>query len=258
MKIIFAGKGGSGKTTVVGLFLLHLLKTEPNAKVLVIDADPSANLSLTLNIDTDGLESIGSYDKVLQQQKAYSIDLDIPILLNNIVKEVNIANYKVDYSYMGHHERNSCLCSYNGGLNSLLKRKEILDKYDFIILDREAGVEHINRSVYGTENDSLIIVTWPTNEYLQIASDINKLADMLGTTKKRVLVINNSQDLVFSEQEIESALASNRLDSLSRVHIPKLNIFSGIKKKSTEELYSNLDNNTLKTLDILVNLITES
>ncbi|BDQ05049.1 MAG: hypothetical protein KatS3mg084_0567 [Candidatus Dojkabacteria bacterium] len=63
----------------------------------------------------------------------------------------------------------------------MLRHLNKTQEYDYILIDREAGVEHINRSVYGNDNDRLIVVAWPTSEYLMVAKEINDLADILGS-----------------------------------------------------------------------------
>lgn len=247
-KIIFSGKGGAGKTTITSLFVTQLIKTYPNIKLLLIDADPSHNLSISLGISEQvNSKPIGELENFLpsnwdnQEQKIFDL------FEKDCITKIKYLDNYIDYAFMGDHTRNSCMCSYNNALNYILKYINQIYSYDLVLIDREAGVEHINRSVYGDKNDKLIILTWPTSEYIQVAKQILDLADILGTTSKRLLIINNSQNINFTEEEISIFLKELKLDSINRIIFPYINIFKKFKKlTSTEILEINKNNQELQ------------
>lgn len=127
--------------------------------------------------------------------------------------------------------------------------------YDYIFLDREAGVEHINRSVYGGDNDRLIVVAWPTSEYISVAKDIYELADMLGTTDKRLLVINNAPGLNFLETDIDELLSSLSFGKSEYVVMPKIVTFKGLQKLPAHQILLSLEKEQFKTLEKIVKFI---
>lgn len=252
-KIIFSGKGGAGKTTIISLIIQDLLNK--NKKVLVIDADPTSNLVTSLGLDKPEVEPIGEHsDLIPNNWDDYSEEFFQKSMEKSIIK-VASNGFEFDYGFLGHHANNSCLCSYNNALNYLLRHLNNKNTYDYVFLDREAGVEHINRSVYGGENDRLIVVAWPTSEYISVAKDIYELADMLGTTDKRLLVINNAPGLNFSETNIHELLSSLSLGKSEYVVMPKLVTFKGLQKLPAHQILKNLDEEQLKTLEKIVQFI---
>lgn len=254
-KIIVSGKGGSGKTTIISLVLSVFLQKFKDKKVLIIDADPASNLLLSLGLEKPDIQPIGELSNLVPEDwNKYSKDFFA------LSKEKNITSIKLgdavfDYGFVGHHANNSCLCSYNNALNYMLKQLSTTKEYDYVFLDREAGVEHINRSVYGREDDKLIVVAWPTSEYLNIAKEIYELADMLGTTQNRLLVINNSQGLDFDKGDLERLLQAVKLENKSYVVIPKLNTFDGLQKLPAHKILDILSNEQRESIDQVVQFI---
>lgn len=254
-KIIVSGKGGAGKTTIISLVLTVFLQKFKDKKVLVIDADPASNLLLSMGLALPEIQPIGELNNFIPENwDNYSKEFF------TILKKKNIANIKLgdtyfDYGFLGHHMNNSCLCSYNNALNYMLRQISNTKEYDYVFLDREAGVEHINRSVYGGEEDKLIIVTWPTSEYLNVAKDINDLADMLGTTQNRLLVINNNQGIEFSKSDLENLLKSMNLENKTYITVPKLDTFDGLQKLPANKILDRLNDKQKKSIDQIVNFI---
>lgn len=239
-KIIISGKGGSGKTTILSLVVVELLRKSPELNILVIDADPSQTLSDSLDIGNSikNLKPIGELNTLIPNDWTYS-DKFFQSLDKLVISNIKYGNIKFDYAYMGSHTKNSCMCSYNNSLNYLLKYIDKSRKYDFIMIDREAGVEHINRSVYGNKNDKLIIVSWPTSEYIQIAKQILDLANILGTTSQRFLVINNTLNVEITPEEILNYLKKIGIsENINFCLFPYLEIFDKLRKLTAHEIIS--------------------
>ncbi len=137
----------------------------------------------------------------------------------------------------------------------MLRHLNKTQEYDYILIDREAGVEHINRSVYGNDNDRLIVVAWPTSEYLMVAKEIYDLADILGTTKYRLLVINNIQGINFDEEDLKDLLKSFNLDGKSYVVIPKLQTFEGLQKLHAEKIFELMDESQKQSIRSILDFV---
>ncbi len=247
-RIIFSGKGGAGKTTIFSLVLHFILQRFTDKRVLVIDADPAANLLQSLGIDNPDIQPIGKLDSLVPQNWDEYSDSFFNSSKTHHITTLNYDGTKFDYGFMGHHEKNSCLCSYNNALNYMLRHLNKTQEYDYVFMDREAGVEHINRSVYGNENDRLIVVAWPTSEYLMVAKEINDLADILGSTKHRLLVINNTQGINFNEEDLRDLLKSFNLDGKTYVIMPKLRTFEGLQKLQAKKIAELMDENQKQSI----------
>lgn len=256
-KIIVAGKGGAGKTTILSVVLVELLRSNPGKRVLVVDADPSSNLIQSLGIAKPEIEPIGELSSYMPDDWSEYKEEFFQNFRSKSLAQLSIENESIDYGYLGHHVNNSCLCAYNNALNYLLKHLEESEEYDYIFLDREAGVEHINRSVYGGKSDKLVVVSWPTSEYLAVAKDIIDLADMLGTTSERLLVVNNNQGLSFTEDDLESSLKDLGLQSTNHVVVPKMTTFKGLTKLSAQEILKSLESTQISVIDSIVEFIVK-
>lgn len=182
MTISFAGKGGVGKTTLCSLLAIYLEKQ--GKKVLAIDADPDANLAQSLGAEdkeplakrTDLLKSI------VQNEKS---GLNGFYQLNTTVEDV-VLKYGSSWRSNGElltlgwskNGGSGCYCVENTALTSLINS---IDKnaYDYIIIDGEAGLEHLSRGVVAS-SDLLILVYQMGKRSAQTAKDAKKLAQDIG------------------------------------------------------------------------------
>jgi CO dehydrogenase maturation factor len=253
-KVIVAGKGGAGKTTIISLVLNQFLAGN-SVKTLVIDADPSSNLLISLGLEKPEIEALGELKDLIPENWDDFNPEFFDKAKKLCIKQLSLNGKNFDYIYLGHHVNNSCLCAYNNSLNYFLRHIEKTDDYDYVIMDREAGVEHINRSVYGREEDKLIVVSWPSSEYLIVAKDIYDLADMLGTTKNRLLVINNNQGLEFSENDLQKAISEIGLPADNYLVVNKVNVFDGLRKMSAAEILSAADIKIINSINQIIEFI---
>jgi CO dehydrogenase maturation factor len=184
--IAVAGKGGSGKTSIASL-IIRYLKKNGAGPVLAVDADPNANLgeSLGLNIK----QTIGSMLDDFQRDK-----INIPpgmtkeAYLDYKLNEVIVESKGLDLVTMGRGEGPECYCYPN-----LMLRKfadNLAKNYAYVIMDNEAGMEHLSRRT--TQNiDELFIISSHSVKGIRTAARIRDLVAELKLMIKRQSVIIN-------------------------------------------------------------------
>lgn len=140
LTIAVCGKGGVGKTTIAAILMRELIARSTGA-VLGVDADPNACLAYTLGVETTG--SIADLREQTRNQQPSNAGIDrlssFEYGLEQILTEAN----GFDLVTMGHPEGRSCYCAVNNLLRKYLD--QLASRYDFIVLDNEAGMEHLSR-----------------------------------------------------------------------------------------------------------------
>jgi len=183
MTIAVAGKGGVGKTTFVAL-LIKYLQEERSGCILAVDGDPSSNLNLCLGMDLE--ETVGHIrEDMTAQVSSGRYDLGIPKVdyLEYHIQEALVEGDRVDLIAMGRPEGPGCYCAANNILRNAIDR--LGDDYDYVVIDNEAGMEHISRQTT-RHLDVLFIISDPTIRGLSAAENIIKLAAELGVHGTRV------------------------------------------------------------------------
>lgn len=181
INIAITGKGGVGKTTVAGT-LSRLLARE-GYNVLAVDADPDMNLGTALGVDTSNVTPLTeNYDLIAERTGAEpGSSVGGAFKLNPKVSDI-ADKYGIDAPdgvtllLMGTVEKggSGCMCPSDAFLRALL-RHLIIGKDDAVILDMEAGVEHLGRGT-AKSVDMLMVVVEPGMKSIQTAERIKKLA----------------------------------------------------------------------------------
>ena len=186
--IALAGKGGTGKTTLAGLLIKYLVKNG-KSPVLAVDADCNANLNEVLGVKVR--ETLGDAREDMKKGKVPS-GMTKDIFIEMRLEEAVVESDGYDLIVMGQPEGAGCYCAANSLLTNYLER--LSDNYPFIVMDNEAGMEHISRLT--TSNvDVLLIVSDTSRRSLQAAVRINKLAQELNiVVGKSVAVINQVKE----------------------------------------------------------------
>lgn len=182
--IALAGKGGVGKTTIAGM-LIKYMKKRGLTPILAVDADSNYNLNEVLGLKvTDTLGNAREDMKKGTVPSGMTKDVFISMRLEEAVIETG----DVDMIVMGQPEGTGCYCAANTLLINCLER--LSDNYPYIVMDNEAGMEHISRLT--TRNvDVLIIVGDASRRGLQAAVRINHLAQELNIgVVKTYLILN--------------------------------------------------------------------
>ncbi len=210
MKIAITGKGGVGKTTVSAL-LSHLYESE-GKKVIAVDADPDANLAAALGIskkDIENLKPIAELTELVEDRTGAKPGSSGGIFkLNPRVDDIPEGfGHKFNNTIlliMGRSKfaSSGCYCPEHALLRRLLKHL-ILERDEVIVVDMEAGIEHLTR---GTAEgvDAFIVVVEPGQRSIQTARTVKKLAGELGI--KRIFLVANKvrkeEDVVFIKNSI--------------------------------------------------------
>ena len=186
MKIAVAGKGGSGKTSIVSLVIRYLLNNG-SGPVLAVDADSNANLGESLGLSVG--QTVGTMLDEFQREK-----ISIPpgmtkeSYLEYRLNEVIVESKKLDLITMGRGEGPECYCYPN-----LILRKfteNLAGNYAFVVMDNEAGMEHLSRRT--TQNiDELLLVSNHSVKGVRTLARIKELVDELKLVVKRQSVIIN-------------------------------------------------------------------
>ena len=192
VKIAFAGKGGTGKTTLASM-MVRLL-AEDKRRVLAVDADPNSNLARSLGfpqareikpiVEMKGLiyERMG----IKQDPKGsfYKLNPKIDDIPEKFVKKRSGVNLIV----MGTVDAggSGCVCPESTFLRELLKHL-VLNHGEDIVMDMEAGIEHLGRST-AASMDCLLAVVEPTLASVETGMCVRKLAEDL---KINTLFIGN-------------------------------------------------------------------
>lgn len=185
--IALAGKGGTGKTTMAGLLIKYLV-AKGKTPILAVDADANANLNEVLGLKVqDTLGQAREDMKKGQVPQGMTKDVFMSMRLEEAVCEEE----GFDLIVMGQPEGAGCYCAANSLLTNCLER--LVGNYAYVVMDNEAGMEHISRLT--TNNvDVLLIVTDTSRRGLQAGLRIHKLARELNIgVKKSYLIINRAK-----------------------------------------------------------------
>jgi CO dehydrogenase maturation factor len=195
MKIAITGKGGVGKTTLSAL-LCYIYASE-GKKVIAVDADPDANLASALGIpaeDIEKLRPIAELTDLIEERTGAKPGTSGGIFkINPRVDDIPEGfGHKFDNTtllIMGKSKSaaSGCYCPEHALLRRLLKHL-IIDRDEVVIVDMEAGIEHLTRGT--TEGvDAFIVVVEPGQRSIQTAVTVKGLAEGLGV--KKVYVVGN-------------------------------------------------------------------
>lgn len=182
-----AGKGGTGKTTIAG-WLVRYLVDSGKGPVLAVDADSNSNFNEVLGVDVE--ETLGGAREEMKKGVSTGITKDVFIQMK--LEQAVVEADEFDLIVMGRPEGSGCYCAANTLLTQYMDR--LVNNYPFVVIDNEAGMEHISRLT--TNNiDLLLIVSDASRRGILSAARIHELADELNLNiGKKAFIVNMVRD----------------------------------------------------------------
>ena len=210
MKIAVSGKGGVGKTTISAC--LARLFAGQGYRVLAIDADPDSNLAAALGIPEDmaaRILPISMASELIEERTGAKPGqsgsmFKLNPMVDDIPDSMSVEHEGVRLLVLGAIEKggHGCICPQSALLKRLVSHV-VLQRRELVLLDMEAGIEHLGRGTAGGV-DALLVVVDPDRQSIQTARTIDRLARETGIG--RVFVILNKVRSPEEEQLLRQGL----------------------------------------------------
>jgi len=195
--IAVAGKGGTGKTTICGMIIRQLAAA--GKRVLAVDADPNSNLNEVLGVDIE--TTLGDIRETLAQK-----ELNADPIPGGMTKQ-EYAEFMMsgalteeddyDLLVMGRTQGAGCYCYVNGLLTTQIGRYSA--NYDYIVVDNEAGLEHISRGVL-PKIDVLLMVSDSSRRGIQAVGRVKEMVKELKLNPKvSGLIVNRAPNGILEQ-----------------------------------------------------------
>jgi CO dehydrogenase maturation factor len=193
MKIAISGKGGVGKTTLAALLINYY--RDQGKKVLAVDADPDANLALALGVsDPENITPLSQMREMIAERTDsqpgkmggfFKLNPKVDDIPEKFSRQLD----GVKLIVMGGVKKggSGCICPESVLLRTLITHLVLL-RDEVVIMDMEAGIEHLGRAT-ATGVDKLLIVVEPGRRSIETAQHVKKLAQEIGL--KKVAVVGN-------------------------------------------------------------------
>ena len=182
--LAFSGKGGVGKTTIGGMLVRYLVEELRGGPVLAVDADPNSNLNEVLGMAVTA--TIGEARELMKKDVPKGMTKDV--WFEYKVHEAIMEGKGFDLLVMGRPEGPGCYCA----ANSIAKQSidSLKSNYAFVVVDNEAGMEHMSRLVT-QDVDHLYVISDPSPRGLLTAQRIVQLIGELNLTIAHLHTIIN-------------------------------------------------------------------
>lgn len=213
--IAVAGKGGTGKTTICGLIIDYLAKTG-NGPILAVDADPNSNLNEVLGVELP--TTLGEIREKMQYKD--KIDESLPPNMTKqeytefMFSEALAEEDDYDLLVMGRTQGEGCYCYINGVLKAQIDKYK--SGYRYIVVDNEAGLEHISRGIL-PRIDILLLVSDASRRGIQAVGRIAVMVEELKLNPPvKKLIVNRAPGAVLEDGVLEE-IEKQKLDLIGVV-----------------------------------------
>lgn len=198
-QIAVAGKGGTGKTTFTSLLIRYLIE-HGKRPILAVDADPNANLNEALGVERG--QTIADIIAQTKDAKGLPAGMTQEVFIEYKLQASMVETKDVDLLVMGGPDGPGCYCFPNNILRKHLDG--LAGSYAYVVMDNEAGMEHISRRVT-SDIDVLFIVSDASARAIRSAGRVRELVKSLKTPVKEIyLIVTKTQagDLAALDKEI--------------------------------------------------------
>ena len=213
MKIAISGKGGVGKSTIAAAIALTLAKRGQN--VLALDSDPDANFAAALGIPSSvEIKPINAEMKLIEERTGVKVNeygkvFKLNPEVSDIAEKFAVKHNGVNLVVLGAVNKGGggCACPENTFIRSLVTDL-VLYKNETLVMDMEAGIEHLGRST-AMGVDVMIIVVEPGQRSIDCAETIIRLGNEIGL--KKFIVVGNKIVSKDDEEYIAKSLPEQKI-----------------------------------------------
>ena len=213
MKIAVSGKGGVGKSTIAAAIALILAKR--NQKILALDADPDANLAAALGIPKSiEIRPISREIELIEERTGVQINeygkvFKLNPEVSDVAEKFGVEHSGVNLVVLGASSKGGggCACPENTFIKSLVADL-VLNKNETLIMDMEAGIEHLGRGT-AMGVDVMLIVVEPGRRSLDCAESVMKMGGDIGLD--RYIIIANKINSKEDEEYIKKSMPDQQI-----------------------------------------------
>jgi CO dehydrogenase maturation factor len=211
MIVSIVGKGGVGKTSLCALLLDELARQGYAGSILAVDADPAMTLHMALGLPAPPVTVAQVRETVrldaqtiqrLPEHMSAAAYLGQQLQAANVLRHYLLRRMPLHYLALGQGEGPGCYCHLNRALTAVLG--QIVQRYDLVLLDNEAGLEHISR--YRLDRaDLLLVVMTPTRSAQAVARRLLETAQAVKLSLGEIWFVFNSHRCRQAHSSAESA-----------------------------------------------------
>ena len=185
--IALTGRGGVGKTSLSAAIVRILTEAHPEAKILAIDADPAIGLSVALGVEVK--ETLDEIRLRVAKDVTEGLQDTQDILAEAKFRIFEAMQEQKGFAFLaiGRPEAAGCYCAINTYLRQVISL--LVNEFDYVVIDGEAGIEQINRRVM-EKVTHLLCVSDQSRKGIQIISTIKEVSDTLVAADKVGAVLN--------------------------------------------------------------------
>lgn len=184
--IAVCGKGGVGKTSISALIVRQLIELG-DKRVLAIDADPAIGLATSLGVEAAKTVDDIRCDVIRRSREERSDRMEVLSLIDYEFMEAMVDKNGYAFLAIGRPESEGCYCKVNEFLRAVIE--SITDKFDYVVIDGEAGIEQISRRVMERVTH-LLLVSDCSKKGINVISTIAKVAEQSVEYEKIGALIN--------------------------------------------------------------------
>jgi CO dehydrogenase maturation factor len=214
--IAVAGKGGTGKTTLTALLLRYLTTHYKNKAVLAVDADANANLNEALGVDLE--ETISEALEATKDPRLIPAGMPKGMFMEMRASQALVETDQIDLLVMGNPEGPGCYCYPNDLLRLYLEK--LRTNYDYVLVDNEAGLEHLSRRIIDNI-DCILITSDATARGIRSAGRVYEIIKSVKIDARKIyLVITKTRD--GEDRTLEEEITKTGLELLGTIPMDNL------------------------------------